>query len=146
MAEVKATRGVFAVAIATTDKLDFLLEKSIYWKTMRICAWIMRFIHNLRSRKTGRLKGPLTTKETNKARIFWVKRVQTRATADKHYQEDRLQPNLQPNKDGILECLGRNQGHFSVYLPDRQCFTEKLVTQMGSPQYQRWRAVLGPMP
>ena len=129
MAEVKAMRDVFAVAIASTDELDSLLEKYTYWKTMRICAWIMRFVHNIRSRKTGRLKGPLTTEETNKARTFWVKRVQTRATADKHYQEDRLQLNLQPNQDGILECRGRIQGHFPVYLPDSQRFTEKLITQ-----------------
>ena len=130
MAEVKATREVFAVAIATTDELDTLLEKFTYWKTMRIWAWIMRFVHNVRSKKIGRLKGPLTTEETNKARIFWVKRVQTRATADKHYQEDRLQLNLQPNQDGVLECRGRIQGHFPVYLPDSQRFTEKLVTQV----------------
>ena len=130
MAEVKATREVFAVAIATTDELDILLEKFTYWKTMRICAWMMRFVHNVRSKTIGRLKGPLTTEETNKAKIFWVKRVQTRATADKHYQEDRLQLNLQPNQDGILECRGRIQGHFPVYLPDSQRFTEKLVTQV----------------
>ena len=104
MAEEKAMRDVFAVAIATTDELDTLLEKFTYWKTKRICAWIMRFLHNVRSRKIGRLKGPLTTEETNKARTFWVKRVQTRAAADKHYQEDRLQLNLQPNQDGVLEC------------------------------------------
>ena len=127
---MKATRDVFAVAIATTDELDTLLEKSNYWKTMRICAWIMRFAHNVRSKKIGRLKGPLTTEETNKARIFWVKRVQTRATADKHYQEDRLQLNLQPNQDGVLECRGRIQGQFPLYLPDSQRFTEKLVTQV----------------
>ena len=130
MAEVKATRDVFAVAIATTDELDTLLEKSSYWKTMRICAWIMRFVHNIRSKKIGRLKGPLTTEETNKAGIFWVKRVQTRATADKHCQEDRLQLNLQPNEDGVLECRGRIQGHFPVYLPDSHRFREKLVTQV----------------
>jgi len=85
MAEEKAMRDVFAVAIATTDELDTLLGKSTYWKMMRICAWIMRFIHNIRSRKIGRLKGPLTTEETDKVRLFWVKRVQTRAAADKHY-------------------------------------------------------------
>jgi len=53
MAEVKAARDVFAVMIATTDELDTLLEKSTYWRTMRICAWIMRFVHNVRSRKIG---------------------------------------------------------------------------------------------
>ena len=59
-----------------------------------------------------------------------MKRVQTRAAADKLYQEDRLQLNLQPNQDGVLECQGRIQGHFPVYLPDSQRFTEKLVTQV----------------
>ena len=83
MAEEKAMRDVFAVAIATMDELDTLLEKFTYWKTMRICAWIMQFVHNVCSRKIGRLKGLLTTEETSKARIFWVKRVQTRAAADK---------------------------------------------------------------
>lgn len=130
MAEVKATRDVFAVAIATTDGLDNLLEKFTYWRTMRICAWIMRFVHNARSEKIQRHEGPLTTEETNKATIFWVKRVQTRATADKHYEEDRLQLNLQPNQDGVLECRGRIQGHYPVYLPESQRFTEKLVTQV----------------
>ena len=48
MAEEKAMRDVFVVAIATTDELDTLLEKSTYWKTMGICAWIMRFVHNVR--------------------------------------------------------------------------------------------------
>ena len=127
---LKATRDVFAVAIAATDEQDTLLEKSTYWKTMRIWGWITRFVHNVRSKKIGRLMGPLTTEETNKARIVWVKRVQTRARAEKHYREDRLQLNLQPNQDGVLECRARIQGHFPVYLPDSQRFTENLVTQV----------------
>lgn len=107
------------------DKPGTLLEKSTHWKMMKICAWIMQFVHNLRSSKIGRLQGPLTTEETDKARILWVKR----ATADKHYEEDRLQQNLQPNQVGILECRGRIQVHFPVYLADSQRFTEKLVAQ-----------------
>ncbi|XP_022808889.1 uncharacterized protein LOC111345858 [Stylophora pistillata] len=130
MAEVNATRDVFAVAIATTDELDTLLEKSTYWRTRGICAWIMGFVHNVRSRKTGRLKGPLTTEETNKVIISWVKRAQSRAAADKQYQEDRLQLNLQPTQDGVLECRGRIQGDLPVCLPDSHPFTQVLVTQV----------------
>ena len=117
------------MAIGTTDDLGKVLEKSTHWKTTRICAWILQFVHNTGSRKIGRLNRPLTIEETNKARIFWVKRVQTRAAADEHYQNDLLQLNLQPNQDGILECRGRIQGQFPVYLPHSQHFTEKLVTQ-----------------
>ena len=85
LTEAKAIRDVFAVAIAETDELDTLLEKFSYWKVMRICAWITRFIRNARSAKMRKLTGPLTTEETNKANVFWVKRVQTRAPLDKYY-------------------------------------------------------------
>ena len=129
LAEAKATRDVFALPIAETDELDTLLEKFSYWKVMRICTWIMRFICNVHSKKMRKLAGPLTTEETNKANVFWVKRVQTRAPLDKYYQKDQLQLNLQPNSEGVLECRGRIQGHYHVYLPDSQRYTEKFVTQ-----------------
>ena len=76
-----------------------------------------------------KLTGPLTTEETNKANVFWVQRVQTRVPLDKYYQEDQLQLNLQPNSEGVLECGGRIQGHYPVYLPDSQRYTEKFVPQ-----------------
>ena len=129
LTEAKATRDVFAVAIAEIDELDTLLGKFTYWKVMRICVWIIRFIRNACSPKMRRLTGPLKTEETNKANVFWVKRVQTRASLDKHYQEDQLQLNLRPNSEGVLECRGRSQGHHPVYLPDSQRYTEKFATQ-----------------
>ena len=127
LAEARATRAIFALAIMVADELDALLEKFTLWKTIRICAWMARFVHNARSNKTRRLKGPLTSEETNRANLIWVRRVQSRATAEKHYEDDRLQLNLQPNSDGVFECRGRIQGHYPIYLPDRQLYTEKLV-------------------
>ena len=73
LAEAKVTRDVFAVAIAEKDELDTLLEKFSYWEVMRICAWIMRFIRNARSAKMRKLTGPLTTEESIKENVFWVK-------------------------------------------------------------------------
>ena len=110
-----------------TDELDDVLEKYPYWKAIKLCAWVLRFLHNVRSGKTSRWTGPLTTEEMNRVKCFWVKRVQARATADQRYREDQLQLNLQPNAEGILECRGRIQGHYPVYLPDRHRYTEKLV-------------------
>ena len=107
LVEAKATRHVFAVAIAETDELDTLLEKFSYSKVKRICSWIMQFIRNARSAKMRRLTGPLSTEETNKANAFWVKRVQTKAPLDKYYQENQLQLNLKPNSEGVLEYRGR---------------------------------------
>ncbi len=40
---------------------------------------------------------------------------------------DKLQLNLQPNGEEILECHGRIQGRYPIYLPDDSVFTEKLV-------------------
>ena len=79
--------------------------------------------------QTKKLGGPLTAVETKKAELFWVKRVQARASADERYQEDKLQLNLQAKEDGVLECRGRIQGHYPIFLPDRQRYTEKLVAQ-----------------
>ena len=55
--------------------------------------------------------------------------MQARATADGRYQEDKLQLNLQKNEDGVLECRGRVQDHYLIFLPDGQRYTEKLVAQ-----------------
>ena len=117
------------MAIAETDELDMLLEKFSYWKVMRYLCVDNAIYRNARSAKMRTLTGPLTTEETNKANVFWVKRVQTRAPLDKYYQEDQLQLNLQPNSEGVLKCRGRIQGHYPVYVPDSQRYTEKFVTQ-----------------
>ena len=39
----------------------------------------------------------------------------------------RLQLNLLERPDGLLECRGRIQGDYPIYLPDTQPYTEKLV-------------------
>ena len=49
--------------------------------------------------------------------------------SDGRYEDDLLQLNLQPNCDGVLECRGRVQGHYPIYLPDGQRYMEKLVAQ-----------------
>lgn len=71
--------------------------------------------------------GGTTNRRRNKEskKFFWVKRVQARATADGRYQEDKLQLNLQKNEDGVLECRGRVQDHYPIFLPDGQRYTEK---------------------
>ena len=42
-------------------------------------------------------------------------------------EEDRLSLNLQKNKDGLLECRGRLQGVYSLYIPDAATFAKKYV-------------------
>ena len=40
---------------------------------------------------------------------------------------DRLQLNLQLNQDRLLECRGRLQGIYPIYIPDGTIFAEKLI-------------------
>ena len=40
---------------------------------------------------------------------------------------NKLQLNLQPNGEEILECCGHIQGHYSIYIPDDSVLTENLV-------------------
>ena len=126
-AEAKATRQIFAVAFAATDELAALLEKCSHWRTLRVCAWVSRFARNSRSPKARRM-GPLTMEEIDKQRLFWVKRVQENCSGGDRFKEDRLQLNLQMNKDEVLECRGRIQGDYPIYLPDTHLYTEKLVS------------------
>ena len=130
LAEAKAKRDMLAVTVVALDELDDLLERFSQWKAFRVTAWIIRFTQNSRAKKTKRLGGvPLTANETKKAELFWMKRAQTRATADGRYLEDKLQLNLQRNRDGVLECRWRVKGHYPIFLPDGQRYTEKFVAQ-----------------
>ena len=93
-----------------------------------MCAWIGRFIHNSRTR-SNRNKGPLTTEEISKQRILWLKRVQDSFKTDERFEEHRLQLNLQPNENGLLECRGRIQGVYPIYVPESHQFARKLVEE-----------------
>ncbi len=67
--------------------------------------------------------GPLTTDELEQQYKFWEKRVQRSCDSE----DDKLRLNLQENHQSILECRGRIQGHYPVYLPDKHIFTTKIV-------------------
>ena len=121
-AELKATKELFKVAVDDTERLYVVLEKFELSKAMNICAWISRFVHNLRH-PDQKVTGPLTTEELKKQHLFWVKRAQQSC----EFEDDRLRLNLQPNSEGVLECRGRIQGLYSVYLPDKHLYTRKLV-------------------
>ena len=129
LGEAKAKRDMLAVALVAVDELDDLLEKFSEWKAIRVTAWIIRFTQNSLAKKTKRLRGLLTANETKKAELFWVKRVRSRAIADGRYQEDKLLLNLQQNRNGVLECRGRVQGHYPIFLSDGLRYTEKFVAQ-----------------
>ena len=124
--EAKVIKQIMNVAVEPqTDDLDDLLAKYPLWKTLKVCAWLMRFVRNARNPKENRTLGPITAQEIEEQKQFWVRRVQNRNP--ERVDEDRLKLNLQPNKDGVLECRGRLQGHYPVYIPDTSVYAEKLI-------------------
>ena len=121
-AELKATKELFKVAVDEADRLFEVLDKFELRKALNICAWITRFVHNSRH-SDQKLRGPLITEELQKQHLFWVKRAQQSC----ELEDDRLLLNLQPNLHGVLECRGRIQGLYPLYLPDKHLYTKKLV-------------------
>ena len=127
LAETKATKTLFGMVIEEKDYLDGLMVKWDFWKALRTCAWIARFVFNTRVPNEERRMGTLTTGELDTQSHFWERRTQSEGEMREEYEEDRLQLNLQPNEDGLLEYRGRIQGHYPIYLPDNVTYTEKFV-------------------
>jgi len=127
-AESKIVREVLAAVtvVQKQDEFDQLLQKHDLRKVLRVCAWVERFVQNSR-RSTPSIAGPITTAEIEARTTWWIHRVQTRAQNTSKVASDKLQLNLQPNGEEILECRGRIQGRYPIYLPDDSVFTEKLV-------------------
>ena len=127
--EAKVTKEILSLALPMRDAFSELLGKYSMWKTIRICAWMARFIANCRNPKSRRIKGPLFTDEIRRQEDWWTSRTQAEARSSKNFPADSLQLNLQPNESGILECRGRIIGTYPIYLPDDSLFTHKFVQQ-----------------
>lgn len=125
-AERKVQQELFAVGVEGSNDFDILLGKFGLRKAMRIGAWISRFLHNART-PSNKVQGPLTTSEIAEHELFWVKRAQQQGRSNTNFTEDQEQLNLQLNEDGVLECRGRIQGEYPVYLSDSVLFTAKVV-------------------
>ncbi|XP_048580704.1 uncharacterized protein LOC116619237 isoform X2 [Nematostella vectensis] len=126
-AEAKLVRQVLSLAVAERNEIDELLEKYPLHKAVRICCWMRRFAYNCQSRKKGVKKrtGPLLTEETEIQRCFWIKQAQNSCDLS----DDRIALNLQLNGDGLLECRGRVQGQYPVYLPHVHIYTQRIVEE-----------------
>ena len=127
--EAKPHKQIMAVAVQQKDEMDTLLSKSTLWRTLRVCAWIRRFIYNSKQKPNQRIKGPLSTDEIERQKTFWVRRIQRQHAGLDKFKEDELRLNLKPNAEGVLVCCGRIQGEYPVYLPDTSLYAEKIVEE-----------------
>lgn len=114
--EGKAIQGaVLRTQERKMDEWDALLERSTYLRTLRVTAWVLRFINNFKARRNKFKKtlGPLVTEEITTARNYWVKRVQK---ADKACLQSPGWNLMKGEHRGVLKCEGRNKGYRSTYL------------------------------
>ena len=68
---------VYQVRENVLDEWDLLLDRNSYWRTLRVTAWIRRFMNNCLSKKheVRRKKGPIDTSEVEAAKNCWIRRV-----------------------------------------------------------------------
>ena len=109
------------------DFVDSLLEKFQLSKTVRVLAWVKRFIDNLVYGK--KVNGPLATEEMQKQMQFLIKRAQSESEILENFKYDSTRLNLQKNDEGIYVCKGRIQGEYPVYLPEKHVLSEIVVKQ-----------------
>ena len=99
------------------DGFDAILNKYGPWRVLRIGRYVARFVHDTKRPPRERKTGPLTTEELSIQRRFSEKRAQQEGVKLKDYENDRSQLSLQLNDQQLLECRGRIQSVYPVYLP-----------------------------
>ena len=126
--EYKTTEPIFYCNEQETDEWDDLLDRSSYWRTLRVTAWILRFVNNCRSkaRRDKRRNGPLNTDEITSARNKWVRRVQQKDWPDIQSPGWRL---VEERDAGILKCEGRVTNYQPIYLGGG-AFEDKLISHV----------------
>ena len=110
-----------------SDVFEELLGKFPLRKVLRICVWINRFVKSCRVSSDNRKTGPLTSGEVEDSELWWIKRTQKEAKKDPEFEDIQLQLNIQSNESGVLECRGRIEGDYPMYLPRESIFTKKVI-------------------
>ena len=129
--EAKVIKEVLSMAKSCPEEgeqneFERLLNSHSLRRALRIQAWIRRFTTH-RDRK-----GPLTSEDLREETDWWIRRVQNLDSKKPQFTQTKNALNLIPNSDGILECRGRIQGMYPVYLPADSTFTRKLVQRIHS--------------
>ena len=122
--EAKVIKEVLKLSVDSSDDFKDLLNKLSLWKFLRVMSWVNRFIQNCRNQN---IRGPLTSDETMRQRKFWIRRAQEEVEGENTFIRDCQRLNLVKNKDNLLECRGRIQGEFPIYVPTKTLLSQKLV-------------------
>ena len=120
----KEHKYIVFTTVAIQDDFDLILHKFDLHKTLRISAWILRFINNCRKNKKS---GPLTTAELVNQKKFYIKREQEKVVSSDRFEDDKKRLNLEKNYEGVYICKGRLQGYYPIYLPQDSVLNKKVI-------------------
>ena len=127
-AESKQIKQVMATTKDESNRLSKMLTRFSLLKTLRITAWIKRFLQNCTtSKRSKRINGPLTTEEIDAAKTIWIKRTQYCHKESSKFKGDKERLNLQKDEKGIYLCMGRIEGDYPIYLPSEDLFTQRMI-------------------
>ena len=127
---------------ATSEKrlnLDYVipLEKfSSLQRLMRVTAYVLRFVSNLKQSKMKKemIDGEVTQGEIDQARELWIKEVQRSVHNDKNFDQVQVSLSLFTDDKGILRCGGRLKNapipydaRFPIFLPRCSRFTYLVI-------------------
>ena len=144
ISEAEAKVSTVTVAMVNdksgSDPFDSLLEKYSLSTSLRIVGWMTRFLQNCKERKTPSSlsteeiiqQSTLTADEIQEVKCQWIRRIQKQDELSPHFEKYQSELNLQVNQQGLLECRGRVEGRYPVYLPTNALLTRKIVEQLHS--------------
>ena len=105
-------------------------------RLIRVTAYVLRFITNVKQSKEGKelTGGDLKQEEVNQARELWYKMVQTSVLEDKQFDQVKISLALYTDEKGILRCGGRlknapirRDARFPIFLPKSSHFTHLAI-------------------
>ena len=94
---------------------------------LRVLGWMKRFVDNCRLPANERKRGYLTSAEISQQMESLIRVNQDRSVELKNYTDHQKRLNLTPRENGILECRGRIQGDFPVYLHPECVLAGKVI-------------------
>lgn len=92
------------VSVEKQYEIDFdkLVESYPLRKTLRICSWIRRSLHNCTQIRKKREKCPTKYCDIENCKLSWIRRLKNQWKIQSCYQTLKLKLNLRPTSNGIL--------------------------------------------
>ena len=105
-----STGLVVNVSPLALSSLFNLQKYSDIKRLFRVTAYVLRFLHNLKSRRNeNKASGPLRTEEYEAAKVLWFGEMQLTVVNSPRCENLKKQFGLYPDDNGLLRCDGRLQ-------------------------------------